>query len=405
MVAPPEPIVLVEYEPTRLPAQALSPEAGALLWQQYGVERRVVDVAFPSPRTEGKWELVSLGWAGHIPLTSALHFHLQPRTPLGNLFRMLAAVYGLQEVDFLPGLVQSSSLRDFYELLAGYLATGVLDRRRRGLYHAYVPRDDALPYVRGRIRVQGRKPWQPLLDCTYEEHTADVAENQLLAWTLQRIAMSGLCRGRVQATVRRAYHGLAGVMPVAPDVRARAGWRYHRLNADYAPLHALCHFFLTHTGPGHDRGDRKMLPFLVHMPHLFEQFVARWLQQGLPEPWRLRAQEQVTVGAAEATLDFTLDMVLYDGIGQPRMVLDTKYKAEVTAADVQQIVTYAELRGCREAVLVYPQSLRRPLDLQIGDVHLRTLTFGLAGDLQAEGRSFLAALGLGEHSTISANSL
>ncbi len=404
MLAPPDPIVLVEYEPTRLPAGALSPEAGRLLWQQYGVERRVVDVAFPSPRTDGQWELVSLGWAGHIPLTPTLHFHLRPRAPLGNLFRMLATVYGLQEPAFLPGLVQSNSLRDFYEQLAALLAARVMARRRRGLYHAYVPRTGTLPYVRGRIHLPARRPWLPEATCSYEDESADVAENRLLALTLQRIARSGLCLEDVQAAVRRAYHGLGGVTPAeAPD--GGAGWRYHRLNADYAPLHALCHFFLTHTGPGHEIGDRPMLPFLVHMPRLFEQFVARWLQQQLAAPWELRVQEQVGVGQAGGALSFTLDMVLYDGRGQPQMVLDTKYKTEVAAADIHQIVTYAELRRCREAVLVYPQRPSTPLDVQIGDVRVRALPFGLTGEPDAEGRAFLAALTLGESNTISTNPL
>jgi len=399
MPALPEPILLVEYEPTRLPAGALAADDGRLLWQRYGVERRVVDVAFPSPRTEGAWELISLGWAGHIPLTPTLHFHLRPRTPLGNLFRMLATVYGLQELTFLPGLVQSSSLRDFYEQLAAYLAAGVMARRRRGLYQAYVPRNDALPYVRGRMRLPARRPWRPEVECSYEEVTDDVAENQLLALTLQHIARSGLCQEEVQTAVRRAFHGLNGVTPVGPAVEA--GWRYHRLNVDYAPLHALCHFFLTHTGPGHDTGDRLMLPFLVYMPRLFEQFVARWLQQHLPPPLELRVQEQVGVGETGGALSFTLDMVLYDGSGRAQMVLDTKYKTEVAAADIHQIVTYAELRRCREAVLVYPQRLGTPLDVQIGDVRVRTLTFGLEGEPESEGRALLAALGLGEGNTIS----
>jgi 5-methylcytosine-specific restriction enzyme subunit McrC len=315
---------------------------------------------------------------------------------------MLAAVYGLQEPEFLPGLIQSDSLRDFYEQLAHYLAAGVLARRRRGLYHAYVPRDDTLPYVRGRLRLQRRRPWQPALDCTFEEHTADIADNQLLAWTLRRIAQSGLCRENVQTTVRRAYHGLNGVTPRANGPEKR---QYHRLNEDYAWLHALCDFFLTHTGPGHATGDRQMVPFLVHMPRLYEQFVARWLQRNLPPPWQMRAQEQVSVGEAGAALSFTLDLVLYDGRGQARTVLDTKYRPGVASADIHQVVAYAELCRCREAVLIYPQPLRQPLDLQIGDVRLRTLTFGLEDDLDVEGRAFVAALGLDKPHTISTNPL
>ena len=310
---------------------------------------------------------------------------------------MLATVYGLQELTFLPGLVQSSSLRDL-RALAAYLRRRVMARRRRGLYQAYVPANGALPYVWPDAPA-GAPALAPGSGAHRGSCSTTWAENQLLALTLQHIARSGLCQEEVQTAVRRAFHGLNGVTPVGPAVEA--GWRYHRLNVDYAPLHALCHFFLTHTGPGHDTGDRLMLPFLVYMPRLFEQFVARWLQQHLPPPLELRVQEQVGVGETGGALSFTLDMVLYDGSGRAQMVLDTKYKTEVAAADIHQIVTYAELRRCREAVLVYPQRLGTPLDVQIGDVRVRTLTFGLEGEPESEGRALLAALGLGEGNTIS----
>lgn len=393
MAASPRTIVLTEYESTRFPPADLSAEDGTMLWQKYGVERRVVDVAFPSPRTDGYWEIVAGGWAGHIPLRPSLNVLIEPRTPPANLFRLLAYTHRLEHVDFLPGLVASDSVRDVFEQLALLLAEGVMARRRRGLYHAYVPHTEPLPYVRGRIIVRRTRPWQPLLDSHFEEHTADVADNQLIAWTLQRIAHSGICHEPIQSVVRRAYHSLAGISTMPVPAHTFEKLRYSSLNTDYAPLHALCRFFLTNSGPGHQLGAQQMVPFLVDMARLYEEYVARWLQQNLPYPWRVRNQERVEA-RGNTPLAFTVDIVLYDGAGQPVMVLDTKYKDDVTASDIQQIVTYAQLRRCREAVLVYAQKPRRPLDVEIGDVRIRALTFGLDTDPEAGTMAFLSALGL-----------
>ncbi len=403
MVALTQVITLTEYRPLRLPPAALSRTAGARLWQLYGQERRVLDVAFPSPRTGDCWELTSLGYAGHIALPSGLHLNLQPRIPLDSLFHVLAYAYRLEEIAFLPGLVRCDSLRELYEHLAHYLARAVLARRRRGLYQAYVLRRQPLPVVRGRIWPRPQPHPQSRLDCEFEEQTADVPENRLLAWTLRCVARSGLCGEPAQTAVRRAYHALPGVT-AAPLSAPPSGWSYHPLNADYAPLHALCHFLLAHTGPGHQQGEHNMAPFLVDMARLYERFVARWLQEHLPPPWRLRVQEQVEA-AGENPLRFTLDLVIYDGDGRAIMVLDTKYKAEVTAGDVQQVVTYAQLRRCREAVLVYPEMPQRNLDLQVGESRVRTLAFPLAGEIEQAGAAFLAALGLAPAATFSPNPL
>ncbi|MFW6070462.1 MAG: McrC family protein [bacterium] len=393
-----ETISLTEYEPRRLPADALEEDVGRLLWQQYDRELGVLHVAFPSPRTGRQWELTSRGWVGHIPLGRGRRLALQPRAPLDNVLRMLALVYDLQSFHLLDGLVGSETLSDVYERLAALLARRVLVRARQGFYSAYEERTATLPYVRGRLepvapRANGA---QPQVRCRFDEATTDVVDNQILAWTLRCIAHSGLCANGAQALVRRAAHSLDGVaraLPVSAEACARR--RYHRLNEDYRPLHALCRFFLEQSGPNHRQGDRDMLPFLVNMPRLYEQFVARWLHAHLPAPWLVRAQERVALEAVSSPLTFQPDLVLYDGAGAARMVLDTKYKTPQTpaAGDVAQVVAYAESKGCREAALVYPRPLSRPMAAQVGDVRVRALHFELKGDLQARGRAFLQQLG------------
>ena len=369
-----------------------------MLWREYDARGNRLKVEFPSPSTDYQWRLTARGWVGHIPLAPGLSLTLHPKIALKNLFRMWEYAYDLGSFHLLEGLVDAQSMLEFYERLAHILAQRVLQRSRQGFHRTYLPRVGELPYLRGRLNVQ--RPLQPgrvRLACRYDEQTADIADNQILAYTLGHLARSRRCRSQVQQRLRQAHRALQGVAtphPYSPaDCRGRT---YTRLNQDYRPLHALCRFFLEHTGPDHPSGDHAMLPFLVDMARLYEHFVAGWLKVHLPPAWHIKVQESVHVGR-DNELRFEVDLVLYDRNGRTHCVLDTKYKMADKAdnADVSQILTYAKAKGCREAVLIYPTPLRRPLDVHIGDLHVRGLTFALDADLEEAGQQFLKFLGPG----------
>ncbi|MBN1874454.1 MAG: restriction endonuclease [Anaerolineae bacterium] len=385
------PIRLEEYQATRLPRATLSNDEGVLLWQTYG---QYVAVEFPSPKTEQQWELMPQGWVGYIPLAADRVLALAPKVALGNLFGMLEYAYRLSSLKFLPDLVQTQSLAEFYESLADILAKRVLDRARKGFYRAYLERAAPLPYLTGRLDTQQmlQRPWDNQLHCEYQEHTADIEENQLLAWTLRRILHSGLCT-RTLPTLRRAYHTLAGFATLTPFTpQACVGRLYNRLNDDYQPLHALCRFFLEHSGPGHQIGDHTFLPFLVNMARLYELFIAEWLKQHLPAQFRVQAQEHVAIGAGQ-DLHFNIDLTLSDTeTGKTLCVMDTKYKTpdKPATSDIFQIVAYAEVKRCHEALLIYPQQVA--FDERLGDIRVRSLTFATASDLEDAGQHFLTQL-------------
>lgn len=389
----PQLIQLTEYQETLLPPESLPYTLGETLWREYG-QRLAVE--FPSPKTGGHWRLTSQGWVGYLPLTPGLIFLLQPKVALSNLFRMVEVAYRLNLVE-LDGLIDCQSLAEFYERLAHALARRILDRGRKGFYRAYLPRQEPLPYLRGRLdtRQAMALPSQVNLNCHYQEHTADVEENQILAWTLWGITRSGLCTERTLPLVRRAYRALQGRVSLAPQLpQSCIGRFYNRLNQDYQPLHALCRFFLEQTGPTHHWGDHKMFPFLINMASLYEQFVAEWVATQLPPSLRLKPQEKVYLGEG-GLLNFAIDLVLYDTrTGQARCVLDTKYKraASPDQDDIFQIIAYAEAKGCDQAILIYPTPLAHPLDEQVGGIRVRTLTFALEDDLTQAGQIFLQTL-------------
>lgn len=129
------------------------------------------------------------------------------------------------------------------------------------------------------------------------------------------------------------------------------------------------------------------------MARLYELFAAEWLKQHLPpERFRVQAQERVTLGAAQE-LHFDIDLTLYDACtGEAVCVLDTKYKTpgKPANADIFQVMAYAEVKHCREAVLIYPTAA--PFDERLGEIRVRSLTFATAGDLEQVGQAFLAQL-------------
>lgn len=386
-------IALREYETTRLPRATFTREQGERLWRDYDQNGRKLQVAFPTYATEDKWEVTPQGWVGAIPLAPALWLWLQPRTPLTTLFHMVRYAYDLP-IRWLPGLHEVSSLPDFYQKLAALLAKKVQYRVGQGLHRAYVSQRKMRTALRGRLQfTPPPRPAQVPLPCRYDTFQTDIPDNQILAYTLRTVARSGLCDESVQPMVQHTARLLAGVTTPRPFTPEACTARpYTRLNADYRPLHALCRFFLAHTGPIHRLGEHEMMPFLLETPTLYERFVARWLDAHLPPPWRVREKEK-KVFAAPYPLKFEMDLVLYRE-NERQAVLDTKYKTPLSPAtrDVHQVVSYAEALGCSQAILVYPRPLPQPLDAQIGAVRVRSLAFTLGDDLETAGQTFLTHL-------------
>ena len=380
---------LVEYEPGLFDRDKIPDDVGRQIWQDH---KSKLEVVFPSPVTDYKWKLTSQGWIGYIPASEDFSIVIQPKVPLSNLFRMLEYAY---DIDWLgAGMTDLKSLKDFYESIAKILALRFMDRARKGLYRSYVDECRVLPFVRGRMDIDRliQKPWEPEPKCHYQKHTPDIEDNQLIAWTLFIIARSGLCE-RTLPIIRKAYratHGIISLRQFHPaDCKGRL---YHRLNEDYKPLHALCRFFLEHTGPSHEIGNRTMLPFLIDMNRLFEAFVEKWLTKHLSDRYSLRAQETVNIGDG---VNFRIDLVLYDSLdGQPLCVLDTKYKNrdKPSPEDIMQVVAYAESKGCTEAVLIYPIGLTSPLDVMVGKIRVRALGFDLSGELDEMGRKLITGI-------------
>ena len=99
-----------------------------------------------------------------------------------------------------------------------------------------------------------------------------------------------------------------------------------------------------------------MLPVLVDMERLFEQFVFEWLRVHAPPGFTVRSQERVDLDLGHA-VSLRIDITIEDArTGETICIVDTKYKADESDAshDLQQVVAYAAAKNCRTAVLSTP---------------------------------------------------
>jgi len=386
---------LTEYQPKILPAAMITEETGKLLFENF---KEQVEVEPPTFLNEHHWRITSQGYVGFIPLGKDAGFALRSKIGLLNLFGMIEYAYQL-DIRVMGGVFDCATLEGFYERLAHLLAKKVLSRQRKGFYRSYTSQSDEVGIIRGRMDMRDAiaRPWKVNRNCETEEHTADIEDNRILLWTMRCISKSGLCSERVMPMIRKCYRDLHGIASVDQfSFKDCIGRLYNRLNYDYQVLHGLCRFFLEQSSPLHAQGENTMFPFLVDMAYLFELFVAEWLKKNLPEGYTLQIQANVHV-SKKNQLKFIIDLVIFDTeTGEAVCVLDTKYKCPSSPSntDISQVVTYAELKRCKHAILVYPEELEHGLDERLGEIRVRSLSFNIERDLEAGGHRFLEALAI-----------
>lgn len=383
-------IELEEEQPFRLRTGLLDQAEALRLHHRH---HRLIQVDFPNPLHPAHYLLRARGWAGQFS-SGGLHIVLKPKIPLANLFGMMETAYRFEGLQLSPGEDRSQSLEEVFGRLAALLARGIQARVRQGLYREYCDYQDDLRCLRGRLLFPpARRPGA--LRCAYHEHSAQVPDNQILAWTLHRLRLLCFSDPEVQGLVRRVHRLMVALVtphPVRPE--ACVARSYHRLNQDYRPLHGLCRFFLEHSGPLLGAGEHSFMPFAVHLPTLFEHYVASWLQDHLPQALYLEVQHRAPLEGSQG-LAFRVDLVLRtQRRGQVVAILDTKYKGdcEPAAEDVQQVVAYAVRLGANQAFLVYPSGRTRTRRIRVGGVLVQTLAFALEGNLENSGQAVLGGV-------------
>jgi len=307
----------------------------------------------------GCWMLVPGGRVGAVSCGS-VRVRVDPKVAIDRIMFMLG--YTMRGVAWRHALVPVDSERDVVHVVAEVFTRAVATALRPGMLQGYRTVEQALPVVRGRIRLDEqlkRRPGSPVpIEVAFDDFTIDIAENQILG-----AAIAVLLRNPwVGRDVRHRLAGLALQFAEVSRLPARAAlptWRRTRLNERYGVPLLLAELILAGSSFEHRVGDVRVDGFVLDMPRIFEDFVTCALRDALLP----LLPGSAVVGQYSGWLDedqqiaLRPDLVWLDQRELPLAAVDAKYRAERPSgfpnADLYQALAYATTLGLRSAHLVY----------------------------------------------------
>ena len=292
-----------------------------------------------------------------------LSVSIQPKLPIGRVLYL--ASYAMGAVKFRDERFDFRAQPTLVEALVPALTRAARRAFARGLLHGYRTEEEALPTVRGRIRVadQLRRRFDiPLpIEVRYDDFTDDVLANRLVKAAAHRLgklrirsAESRLDLGWIVATLDNV--SLVEFPPNAvPEVK------FDRLNEHYREVVTLARLILRHTAIETARGAVRANGFLMDMNEIFQEFVTRALR------------EELRLSESSFPSDKRLPRLHLDVARQVRLkpdlswwngptctfVGDAKYKrikhAHVPNADLYQLLAYTTALNLPGGLLIYAQ--------------------------------------------------
>ncbi len=304
---------------------------------------------------------------------------MEPRIPIQNLYYLFCYAWNrLEEGEVVDvGGVDSPELAD---LFAKVLVGGLKRLLRRGVDRGYVPIEEDLPVLRGRVNFQESMQLMlrgsPRLSCEFDELEHDILTHQILKATMSRLVRVAGIDKELAHELRRLSRVFRNVSEPRLSKHLFRQVQIHRNNAFYDFLIRICELIYETTLP-EGRGDQYRFSDILRdekkMAHVFEKFVYNFL---------CLEQDQFRVSSIHIRWDTAPDEeqlrmlpIMRTDIhlekGDQRILIDTKYyshalqmyhgKSTIHSENLYQLFSYlknAEARGSvykdAEGILLYP---------------------------------------------------
>lgn len=303
----------------------------------------------------GQWEVAASTKVGVVAVAEVTLW-IRPKVDVRRILFLLGYA---KNPGWLEDTVGLAEVTDLVPALAHAFSDQAQRALEPGLLHGYVEIDDSLTVLRGRLREHDQLRQRfgialPLL-VRFDDHTVDIAENQLIRAASELLLRVPGVTPRTRARLRGLRQALADV---TPHVRGRPlpRWSPSRLNARYHVALWLAELILSGNAVDQAPGDIRLGGFLVDMAKVYEDFVTAALTEAFRSHggW-CRAQDRHHLDVDDR-IAMRPDLVWYLD-GAPAVVLDAKYKAEKPAgfpdADLYQMLAYCIALGLPDGHLVY----------------------------------------------------
>lgn len=190
------------------------------------------------------------------------------------------------------------------------------------------------------------------LPCATWTRAADTPLNRFFAAALRRVMADPCMRAAAEDGVAAAARLFQGIPAEVTEALLRPRVQLQRSQEAFQAASELARCILQHGGLS-DGSELPGLAFVIDLERLFERAVLRAFGDAphACEPKRVVQYTARTRSEAEQRW-MQLDLLCHSPDGQ--IVIDAKFKHEVHADDVQQMVTYCFLTGAHRAALILP---------------------------------------------------
>ncbi|NEB73840.1 restriction endonuclease [Streptomyces sp. SID14478] len=316
----------------------------------------------PGHRDGTTWDLKAKRTVGAVGLGAgdgALLLRIAPKTTVDRLLHVLAHAQE-KRLRWQPAPVDAAVHRDLFPAIAHTFTRAAERALHAGALSGYRDREDTSMTLRGRLRAADqlrRRPGLALpLEIAYDEHTTDIAENQLLLGAARRLSRVPGIPEHLRTRLRQLDVLLEGVTAPRPGARIPA-WSPNRLNARYVPVLRLADIILRGASFEYDDGRPVTVDgLLLNMEKVFEDFVANAFGAALERLLGGRAQAQATHYLDERKKHRMHPDLLHrlpmNGELLPTIVVDAKYQDGIESANLYQMLAYCTRFGLAEGHLV-----------------------------------------------------
>jgi 5-methylcytosine-specific restriction enzyme subunit McrC len=400
MAAEPTVLRLTEYE--RQSTNKVTLRQAGLLREGYG-SYVTVDRSWEEL---DRFNLTAGHYIGTI-VTDDLRIHIEPKTPITNLFFMLTYAYNLAK--FRDAESPLAAGEDLFEFLLEIFVKQIDELVRQGIFRGYIDFEENQPYLRGRLMLAQQLRKNALQNTRFQQRTneltADLPENWILKFTLWQLSRMGFDNPDLRRRLRRTLSAFSEVSLTTVGPADCDRIVYTRLNGAYQTPINLARLFLQHLSLEGREGDTNFKTYLLPMHQIFELFIARFLEQHFAAHPRfsVEIQPQLFLDTEQKEAGIP-DIVIYKD-GNPYLILDTKYKlfhGKPSNEDRNQMFMYCHTMGVKRAILIYSdpnldyftrdyegmtlaaRSLRLDGDLATFQERCRVFAEGFAKEIAAE---------------------
>lgn len=274
-----------------------------------------------------------------------------------NIYYMLA--YAFQILN--QGAYEDMATEEFenaHDLFAAILSNGISYQLKQGLYKSYIPYEENLTTVKGKINInetiKNQMAKKQMIYCEFDEFSENNIYNQIIKTTANLLLKSNDVSSKYRASLKKVLLFFENVDTVNLSLIRWDTIRFSRNNQNYRILLSVCRLLIEGMLFTTESGDQKLAEFFdeQRMCALYEKFILEYYKKEFP---KLYVDAPEIKWQLDDDNDYLLPKMLSDIViksGGKTLIIDAKYyqknlsnyfsKETVISNNLYQIFAYVK---------------------------------------------------------------